>query len=561
MAGRTQSHNRYEQMLARSATAAICAGPDNTIVSWNLAAETLLGYSAEEALGKPLSIIIPERLRAAHDAGLARAAKAGRARLAGQAVEVLALHAEGHELPVDLSLSMWFEDGRPMFGALLRDVTDRSRTQRQLEHLAHCDTLTSLPNRNALQTCLHRAIADGRCALLMLDLDGFKHVNDTLGHTNGDTLLVSVAKRLKDAVDDDHFVARLGGDEFAIVVFGQTDPCALHELCERIRDQLTRPIELAGQAVFVDSSIGIAMTPEDASTAEELLCHADLALYSAKALGGHTRSFFTRAMQRQSEQRHRLGIELRKASESKEFELLYQPQIRIADRTLVGVEALLRWRHPVHGVLQPSIFIDTLENSPIAEEVGDWVLDEACAAAAVLRSKGLRAMRVAVNLFSRQLRSGRLYESVTAALERHGLEASCLELEITENTVLQFASLPMQDLRRLKALGVQVAFDDFGTGFASLSLLQKYPVTRLKIDRSFVAKIDSRAADSAIVGAIITMAQKLGLRVTAEGVETAEQEAVLQSLQCDEAQGFRYGSPMTATELVRHYSPAIVQNA
>ncbi|PCD01783.1 hypothetical protein COC42_16915 [Sphingomonas spermidinifaciens] len=553
-----QSGVRYEQMLARSATAAICAGPDNRIVAWNSAAEALFGYPAAAAIGQPLSIIMPDRFRAAHEAGLARAARAGEARLAGRSVEILARHADGHEFPIDLSLSLWFESGAPMFGALIRDVTDRARAQRRLEHLAHCDTLTSLPNRHALKARLEAAFAAGPCALMMLDLDGFKHVNDTLGHSQGDALLAKVAARLDAAVGKEHFVARLGGDEFAILVTGEGDPLALHALTERTLAALREPIDLGGQSVFVDASIGVALAPQDAGHAEELLSHADLALYSAKAEGGGNRAFFTRTMQSRSEQRHRLGIDLRHALRRGEFELWYQPQVRVGDGALAGVEALLRWRHPEHGLLQPGAFIDVLEHSAVAGAVGDWIIDRACAAAGAWPAAGLGTVRVGVNLFAEQLRADRLHAVTTAALARHGLDPTRLELEITETTVLQHNSRSTRALRRLKALGVQVAFDDFGTGFASLSLLQRYPLTRLKIDRSFIAASDRRAGDAAIVGAVVTMAHSLGLHVTAEGVETAKQEALLQRLGCDEAQGYRYGRPMPEGELLRRFGMPLV---
>ena len=545
---------RYERMLSRSATAAICAGPDNRIVSWNSAAEALFGHLASDAIGRPLSIIIPERFRPSHEAGLARAVRSGQARLAGQAVEILALHALGHELPVDLSLSMWFEDGQPMFGALVRDVTDRARARRRLEHLAHCDTLTSLPNRNALQAKLRGTMADGPLALLMLDLDGFKHVNDTLGNAAGDRLLAQVAERLRNAVGERDFLARIGGDEFAVVVPGCGDPCALDALTARIFEALRRPIGPEAQAIFVDASIGIAIAPQDASSGEELLCRADLALYGAKAQGRGGRTFFTRAMQTRSEQRLRLGLDLRGALARSEFELWYQPQVRVDDGALAGVEALLRWRHPEHGLLQPSIFVDILEQSPVAEEVGDWIVGDACRMAAAWRGTGAPPLRVGVNLFAAQLESDRLFDVVKGALEEQGLPPSLLELEITENTVLQHGSRSPRALRRLKALGVQVAFDDFGTGFASLSLLQRYPLSRLKIDRSFIARIDRRPGDAAIVGAVSAMAQSLGLAVIAEGVETASQEAMLRELRCDEAQGFRYGRPMPENEFVQRFS-------
>jgi diguanylate cyclase (GGDEF)-like protein/PAS domain S-box-containing protein len=547
------THDRYEQMLMSSATAAICAGPDNRIVSWNTAAEQLFGYSAQEAIGKPLSIIIPLAHRAAHEAGLTRAVQAGRARLAGLSVDILALHADGHEFPVDLSLSMWFEAGQPMFGALLRDIADRHMAKERLEHLAHCDTLTSLPNRNALHERLAADIGRAPCSLLLLDLDGFKHVNDTLGHSFGDQLLGGVAARLSAAVGSSGLVARLGGDEFAILLSDCADPLKLDELTTRIFEELHAPFELAGQAVYVGTSIGIAMSPQDASEVEQLISSADLALYAAKSEGGGVRTFFLRAMQNRSEERHRLGRELRKALANGEFELWFQPQISLSNNTLSGAEALLRWRHPDRGLLAPQAFIEVLEESAIAEDVGDWIVERACAAAADWKQTGLGSVRVGVNLFAAQLRSGRLFSVVTSALLRHALSPAQLELEITENTVLRHNNQSTRALRKLRSLGVGIAFDDFGTGFASLSLLQRYPLTRLKIDRSFVTSVDQKAGDAAIVHAVIMMAHGLGLTVIAEGVETAEQEALLLRLGCDEAQGYRYGRPTSAEALVESY--------
>jgi diguanylate cyclase (GGDEF)-like protein/PAS domain S-box-containing protein len=544
---------RYEQMLASSATAAICAGADNIILSWNIAAEKLFGYRADQAIGRPLSIIIPERLRAAHNAGLARAVQSGRARLAGHSVDILALHASGSEIPVDLSLSMWFENGSPMFGALLRDIADRQSATERLEHLAHCDTLTSLPNRNALHQMLIADLGRVPCSLMLLDLDGFKHVNDSLGHSVGDQLLTAVGKRLSAAVGTRDFVGRLGGDEFAVFLSNCADPLRLDDLARKILGALHPPFELAGQSVYIGTSIGIAMSPKDASGVEQLISSADLALYSAKDRGGGVRMFFAREMQNRSEARHRLGSELRQALSNGEFELWYQPQVRLSDNALAGVEALLRWRHPHHDLLAPNAFIAVLEESAIAEEVGDWIIEQACAAAADWERKGLGALRVGVNLFAAQLRSGRLFEVVTTALQRHAVSPNKLELEITETTVLRHSKQSTKALRKLKAMGVGIAFDDFGTGFASLSLLQKYPLTRLKIDRSFIQRIDRKAGDAAIVGAIVSMAKSFQLEVIAEGVETVEQEAAVLRLGCDEAQGYRYGRPMPARDIAKTY--------
>lgn len=544
---------RYQEMLANSATAAVCAGADNLIVSWNTAAEELFGYRFEQVIGQPLSLIIPSRLRAAHNAGLARAVRSGHARLAGHSVDILALHADGSEIPVDLSLSMWIEDGKPMFGALMRDIADRHSAKQRLEHLAHCDTLTSLPNRNALQQRLAAEISMGSCALMLLDLDGFKYVNDTLGHSVGDKLLTAVASRLTEVIGGSGFVARLGGDEFAILVSSCADPLMLDTLANEIFQSFQHPFEASDQSIYVGTSIGIALSPNDASDVEQLLSCADLALYSAKSDGGGSRRFFQRAMQNSSDQRHRMGSQLRTALANNEFELWYQPQVCLATGSLSGVEALLRWRHPDHGLLTPTTFIEVLEESPVAEEVGDWIVEQACAAAAGWEQAGLGPIRIGVNLFAAQLRSNRLFGVVSTTLRKHGLQPDRLELEITETTVLRHSNQSTKALRKLNSLGVGIAFDDFGTGFASLSLLQKYPLTRLKIDRGFIAHIDRKVGDSAIVKAIIVMAAGLGLKVIAEGVETARQEKALRALGCGEAQGYRYGHPMTANDLLDTY--------
>lgn len=547
----SRSRGRYEQMLANSATAAICANADNVIISWNTAAEKLFGHSAEHAIGQPLSIIIPVDKRAAHNAGLARAVKSGQTPLGGQSVDILALHADGHEIPVDLSLSAWFENGRPMFGALLKDIADRHNAQQRLEYLAHCDPLTSLPNRNAMHARIAKEIGRKPCSLLLLDLDGFKHVNDSLGHSVGDQLLAEVAGRLKDALAGAGFFARLGGDEFAVLLTDCASPLYVDEITSGIFESLHLPFELVGQSVFVGTSIGIAMAPNDAIDVEHLLSRADLALYSAKNDGGGRRTFFTSAMKSNLEQRQRLGVELRQALLNDEFEVWYQPQFSMIDYQLSGVEALLRWRHPIHGLLLPQMFIEVLGESVIAEEVGDWILDQACAAAAAWKDAGFGPLRVGVNLFPAQLRSGRLFATVSSALARHAICADQLEIEITENTVLRDDNQSVQELKKLRSLGVGIAFDDFGTGFASLSLLRKYPLTRLKIDRTFVANIDREAGDEAIVTAVIGMAKSLGLAVIAEGVETARQEAALARLGCDEVQGYRYGRAMPADEIIQ----------
>jgi diguanylate cyclase (GGDEF)-like protein len=449
---------------------------------------------------------------------------------------------------------MWFEDGQPMFGALLKDVTDRFTAQQRLEYLAHCDPLTSLPNRHALHSKIKKEMEHSPCSLLLLDLDGFKHVNDSLGHSLGDELLAAVAQRLVSAVADLGFVARLGGDEFAVLMTDCADPLMIDEVAKRIFDSLHLPFELVGQSIFVGTSIGIALAPKDAADVEHLLSNADLALYSAKNEGGGKRTFFVRAMHNSSEQKRRLSRELRQALKKNQFEIWFQPQFSTQGFQLTGVEALLRWNHPSHGILIPQQFLDVLDESAIAEEVGDWIIDQACAVAARWKRAGLDAVRIGINLFPVQLRTGRLFTVFTSALERHGVHAGDFEIEITENTVLRHDNDSVTQLKALRALGMGIAFDDFGTGFASLSLLKKFPLTRLKIDRSFVAKIDREIGDEAIVRAVINMAESLGLAVIAEGVETARQEAALIRLGCDEVQGYRYGRAMSEKQIVDKWS-------
>jgi diguanylate cyclase (GGDEF)-like protein len=414
--------------------------------------------------------------------------------------------------------------------------------------------LTSLPNRNALQAKLTAAAGSVPAGA---DAAGprrvSKLVNDTLGHSVGDQLLTDVGARIKEAVGRDGYVARLGGDEFAVMTVNCVHPLYVDQITTRIFESLQSPFELAGQSIFIGTSIGIAMSPADGTTPEQLLSSADLALYSAKGDGGRVRRFFAKAMQSRTERRHRLGSELRHALARQQFELRYQPQVCLKDGHLAGVEALLRWRHPDHGLLAPQTFISILEESAIAEDVGDWIIDQACAAAANWKEAGLGSLRVGVNLFPVQLRSGRLYDVIRNALARHGLGAEAFEVEITENTVLRHDEEATATLQRLKNFGIAIAFDDFGTGFASLSLLQKYPLDRLKIDKSFIRNIDREESDAAIVKAVIGMAQTLGLKVIAEGVETAAQEAALKSLHCHEVQGYLYGRPMLAREITEAF--------
>jgi diguanylate cyclase (GGDEF)-like protein len=384
----------------------------------------------------------------------------------------------------------------------------------------------------------------------MFDLDGFKDINDTLGHSTGDQLLQAVAQRLTDIADGDAQVYRLGGDEFVVVFPNCGDPRVVAQVVDLLLIRLGERFEIGDQRLFIGASVGIAIAPADGSNVEDLISNADLALYDAKAAGGHTYRLFVPTLRAKAQARRELDSELRRAFSEKEFVLYFQPQLRMSDGAVVGAEALLRWRHPERGMLAPGSFIETLTESPVALEVGRWILKTACESAAAWRAIGLPPIRIGVNLFPAQFHDETLLEDVDAALLQSGLPADALELEITENIALGHDESMLEPLRILRKRGVSLAFDDFGTGYASLSYLTRYPLTRIKIDQSFVQKIaeGSGSEDTAIVRSIVVMAHNLGLEVTAEGVETAAQEAFLRAEQCEEVQGYLYARPLPAGE-------------
>jgi diguanylate cyclase (GGDEF)-like protein len=433
------------------------------------------------------------------------------------------------------------------------DITESKRAQEQLSRLAHYDPLTGLPNRLSLQKELGRLLADcdrSPVAIALFDLDGFKDVNDTLGHSTGDQLLVEVCQRFIEVTDGLTRVAkvcRLGGDEFVIIVPDCGDPRVIAEVVDLVLQRLKDPFDVNGNVLHLGSSAGIAFAPTDAAQADELIANADLALYQAKSEGGQTYRFFLPALRARAQARRGLGIELRRAYAENEFELHFQPQIRLADNAVVGAEALLRWRHPERGLIAPAAFIDALAECSIAPEVGRWIISTACEQTAAWRGAGLMLNRIGVNLFPAQAHARELLKDVEDALRESGLPAAALELEITENAALNFEDSSMT-LRMVQALGVRLAFDDFGTGYASLNHLTRFPIWRIKIDRTFVNRITNSVEDAAIVRSLIAMAHNLGLRVVAEGVETEAQAAFLLKEHCEEAQGYLYAKPLPAAE-------------
>lgn len=429
-----------------------------------------------------------------------------------------------------------------------RNVTEQVRAQEELRRLAYQDSLTDLANRRSFWELTARALeSDDPLAVVLLDLDGFKHVNDTLGHAAGDELLRAVASRLTQALGRQGTLARLGGDEFVALLSRPISAVGAEAAAQRMLGSLDEAhFLIRGHILRIAASAGVVITSVgDRNDPERLLANADLALYGAKAAGGGLVRTYTELHRTEYEGRRRLEEEVDQAALRGEFELHYQPQVRLRDGALTGAEALLRWRHPERGLLTPAVFLETLERSRHARLVGAWIIGEACRQAASWRDAGFD-LRIGVNLFGEQLVAGDLVEVVEAALLAAGLPPKALEIELTENIALRQQPGMLTPLRALLDRGVGIAFDDFGTGFASLTALKDFPVTRLKIDRSFVTKLAPGNHDAAIVESVLTLACSLGLEVIAEGIETSAQEAFLASSGCHEGQGYRYGKPMDA---------------
>jgi diguanylate cyclase (GGDEF)-like protein len=430
------------------------------------------------------------------------------------------------------------------FATYAIDFRNQRAAEVRFHHLAHFDTLTGLPNRLAFLGRLnadlrHAAAKHQKLALLSLDLDRFKDVNDIFGHGTGDQVLTEAGNRLRELAGDDCFLARLGGDEFVALNLSRRQPEDAMELAEKINEALGREMKLDQHTVNIGSSIGIAVFPEDGATAEEMMASADLAMYRAKEAVGNKIRFFERAMDDQVRQRRALGLDLRDAIAHNQLELHYQVQKKIATNEIIGFEALLRWHHPTRGNVPPMEFIPIAEETGLIIPIGNWVLRAACEAAV----KWPASYRVAVNLSPVQFAQGDLAEIVHAILIETGLAPSRLELEITESTLIGDMERTLHILRRLKMLGVTIAMDDFGTGYSSLSTLRAFPFDKIKIDRSFVDKVDMNSQAASIVRAILALGHSLSIPVLAEGIETPAHLEFLRAEGCDEVQGYLLGRP------------------
>lgn len=548
-----QAQRPFEEFARHSPTAVVWFNARREIVAWNKAAAALHGYDLEEGHGELVDALIPERERSAFRKLVEQAVAAGTFDQLPMPTSIHGLRKDGTEFELGLSLFCWKDRGQLVFNAHLQDITARKKEEKELLRLATTDILTGLANRARFYRSVDEALAKSApVAVVMIDLDGFKDVNDTLGHTVGDDILCEVARRLESTLGSRGLVARIGGDEFGLLLQVDT-PEQAHAVAQAVIDRVAEAIRVDAHAVRVTASCGIAVAPLHAQEALELIGNADLALFHAKRLGGATAFVFLQALRMEAVARHLYGLGLHRAVHEGEFVLFYQPQVRLSDGALAGAEALIRWRHPERGLLSPAAFLPALENGPLAATVGAWVLDEACAQTALWRRRGAGNFRISVNLFGAQFRVDDLASHVISALERHGLPPQALELEITENIVLNHDDVVLQSLRLLREHGVGVAFDDFGTGFASLSLLKRYPLSRIKIDRSFVQDMLESGQDTAVIRAVLDMAKAFSLETIAEGVETNEQCSALRQVGCTEGQGYLFARPLPAAEFAETF--------
>ncbi|NTV09796.1 MAG: EAL domain-containing protein [Zoogloea sp.] len=522
----------------------------------NPAAARMLGWPAEELVGKETPLVYHSqedvaRWSAQHHAeGFAAIAAETRAHQ-GSTHEIILRRRDGSTFPASVAMSTVVDHSGEIRGylSIVQDITQRRATESRILQLAHYDSLTTLPNRTLLKQRLDDAIRnaaseDRKVAVLFIDLDRFKYVNDSLGHQVGDELLQAVSRRFSTCVRERDTVARMGGDEFVVVLTGLETPEISAEVAERILASLQHPVVVGGHPLTISPSIGISLYPDDGGDGDTLIKHADVAMYLAKERGRNNFQYFESNLSARYSERLDLENRLREAVEHMRFELAYQPQVDTMTGELIGIEALVRWRDIDGRLIPPDHFIPVAEDSGLIVPIGEWVLNEACRQSAAWQARGLALVPIAVNLSARQFEHADLLDSIRSALAESGLAPASLDLELTESLVMGNPERTREILKACKELGLMISVDDFGTGYSSLAYLKRFPIDRLKIDRSFIKDIVDQPDDAAIARTIVAMAHTLRITVIAEGVETESQLGLLRRWGCDAYQGYLCSRPL-----------------
>jgi len=544
--------NTLSRVLEQTADLVVVTDVQHRIEYVNPAFEKVTGYSYAEVIGKKPSLLSSGR----HQPEFFLHLKETISRGESYSNIIINRRKDGSLFYEEITITPIKDEQGTIthYVATGKDITERMRDQERLQHMAHHDALTDLPNRNLfldrLQQALNRARWHQRLvAVMFLDLDRFKNINDTLGHNTGDQLLLQISKRLKSSVRDGDTIARFGGDEFALLLDDIQSDNDVSSLARKLLDTLEDPFRIGQHEFYVTASIGISLFPADGEDAETLLRNADVAMYRAKDLGKNNYQFYSDDMSARVFERLTLENHLRRALDKNEFVLHYQPQVDARSNRLTGVEALLRWQHPDMGLVPPANFIPLLEETGMIEEVGQWVLETACRQSRQWHDAGWAYLHMSVNLSSRQFNNSGFIDTLHDIIQQTGINPEFLELELTESMLMRNASMTINALKSLNELGVRFAIDDFGTGYSSLSYLRRFPIDTIKIDRSFIHDVMENSDDAAITSAIIVMARSLALNVIAEGVETGTQLKFLQARQCHYIQGYLFSRPLPAEEI------------
>ena len=549
----------YKYAIDHSDNSIVITDMNKNITFVNEAFQKETGYTKEEVLGKNPRILKSNLLEQSHYDALNKTLRQNR-RWEG---EFINKRKDGSIYYEKASISPMFIDGKVTgYIAIKLNITKYIEQERKVQFLAYHDPLTTLPNRYRFERYFQEEIVskNKHATLLFIDLDHFKHINDSLGHHSGDALLKIFAKRLRQKLTPNDFIARIGGDEF-VAVIASDDTENIRTIAQRILESLQHPIEISGKKLTVTTSIGIAFYPQDGKNLETLLKFADTAMYQAKKQGRNNFQFFTEGLSQQAQERLQIEQELRQALQKEEFYLVYQPKYALTDRSIIGFEALIRWENETLGFVPPDRFIAIAEETGLITQIGYFVFEAACTAFYKLKTAYPTLRHIAINVSTVQMRDKHFIETINDICEKSGLAPEDIELELTESYIMENIEQNIRQLARLRAFGYRIAIDDFGTGYSSFSYLKQLPVTTLKIDKAFIDDISTDKRDLNIVKTIITLAQNLSFDTVAEGIETRQQEALLTSLGCDSAQGYLFSKPLSLESLRSFLENTIKQNA